>query len=192
MKTLDYQQKRAQWILVAVLVCLGVLLRIGAQDYPNISPVAGLALFAGYVLRSRLLAIAVPLAVLTFSDLYFGGYTPMVMVSVYALLALPVLAGIPLKNLHRNKNSRSWTVLSLGFSSLLFSILFFLGTNLAVWASTTYYSRDIVGLVDCYNAALPFFRHTVIGDLLFVSVFFGGYALCHAWLASRLKQLASQ
>ena len=74
-------------LTATLLVCMGVVLRLGLEDYPNVSPVAALALLAGYILRGRVLALAVPLIVLTMSDLYFGGYAPKVMVSVYALVA---------------------------------------------------------------------------------------------------------
>ena len=47
------------------------------------------------------------------------------------------------------------------------------------------YPRTAAGLMTCYGAGLPFFRHGVIGDLLFTAAMFGAPVLFHAlagWL----------
>ena len=179
-------------LTATLLVCMGVVLRLGLEDYPNVSPVAALALLAGYILRGRVLALAVPLIVLTMSDLYFGGYAPKVMVSVYALLALPALAGRSLNNFHQNQKSPALSVASVGATGLGFSALFFLGTNLAVWSSSSFYPMNLTGLLECYTAALPFFRQTILGDMIFVSLFFGSYAMGKVWLTSKADQLVAE
>ncbi|MBA62612.1 MAG: hypothetical protein CMJ76_09630 [Planctomycetaceae bacterium] len=183
---------KTEILLLVLLVCVGIVLRMLLEDYPNVSPVAALALLAGYLLGGRLLAVTVPLAVLIASDLYFGGYAPIVMFAVYTLLALPVVAGKPLRKIARNNKSPALTVLLVGISGFGFSILFYLGTNLAVWGSSSFYSRDIIGLLECYTAALPFFRQTILGDMLFIGLFFGSYAICKVWLASKVDQLVAE
>ncbi|MFT6850871.1 MAG: hypothetical protein ACJATA_001688, partial [Sphingobacteriales bacterium] len=60
--------------------------------------------------------------------------------------------------------------------SLIGSGLFFLITNFAVW-TTGYYSMTFAGLIESYTMAIPFFRNTVVGDLVFNGVFFGAFAL---------------
>ena len=57
------------------------------------------------------------------------------------------------------------------------SVLFFVVSNLAVWVVSTSYPKTWGGLVTCYVAAIPFFRNTLLGDGLYVSVLFGGLAL---------------
>src|ERR1700686_680490 len=47
------------------------------------------------------------------------------------------------------------------------SISFFLISNFMVWAAGTMYPMTRAGLATCYEAAVPFFRHTLEGDLLF-------------------------
>lgn len=64
-------------------------------------------------------------------------------------------------------------------SALAGSVSFFLISNLAVWAAWDMYPRTGVGLITCYAAGLPFFRHAVVGDLLFTSVMFGAPVLAH-------------
>jgi hypothetical protein len=47
------------------------------------------------------------------------------------------------------------------------------------------YPRTAAGLMTCYDAGLPFFRHGVVGDLLFTTIMFGSPIVLHAvagWL----------
>ena len=72
------------------------------------------------------------------------------------------------------------TTLSLVGCSLTSSLLFFVATNFACWLVSSWYPRSLAGLWQCYVAAIPFFRYTLMGDLFFAGVLFGGYALFHA------------
>lgn len=70
-------------------------------------------------------------------------------------------------------------------TALVGSVSFFLISNFAVWAAWAMYPHTFAGLMTCYAAGLPFFRGTVVGDLLFTAVMFGIPALLHA-LAGKL------
>jgi hypothetical protein len=61
-------------------------------------------------------------------------------------------------------------------TSLACSIQFFLITNAAVWLEGAY-DRGINGLWQSYVAGIPFFRGTLLGDLLYTSTFFGLYEM---------------
>ncbi|MFL6824075.1 MAG: DUF6580 family putative transport protein [Xanthobacteraceae bacterium] len=158
----------ADLTLAMGLVGLDVVARL-APHAPNFTPVAASALFAGAVLRSRTLALAVPLAAMLASDLILGGYDWRVMGVVYAALALPALLG-------RWGRARGAIVLvPLALSSSLF---FFATTNFAVWAFSGMYAHDLAGLMHCYVAALPFLQNTIIGDMFWTTLLFGGW-----WIA---------
>lgn len=75
---------------------------------------------------------------------------------------------------------RRRTVLSVAAATVAGSVLFFLATNLAVWAGGTMYTVDLRGLLLCYDRALPFFRKALAGDLVFSVLLFGGLALAEA------------
>ena len=60
------------------------------------------------------------------------------------------------------------------------SISFFLVSNFAVWAAWDMYPRTFAGLLTCYDAGIPFFRHAVAGDLLFTAAMFASPLLFHA------------
>src|SRR5215471_21766563 len=146
------------------LVGLNIVARL-APHAPNVTPIAASALFAGMVLRSRALALAVPLAAMLVSDLVVGAYDWRVMSVVYAALALPALLGTW-------GRARSAVLLPLVLSSSLF---FFATTNFAVWASSGMYAHDLHGLIHCYIAALPFLQNTVIGDMFWATLLFGSW-----------------
>jgi hypothetical protein len=146
------------------LVGLDIVARL-APHAPNVTPIAASALFAGMVLRSRALALAVPLAAMLVSDLVVGAYDWRVMSVVYAALALPALLGTW-------GRARSAVLLPLVLSSSLF---FFATTNFAVWASSGMYAHDLHGLIHCYVAALPFLQNTVIGDMFWATLLFGSW-----------------
>jgi hypothetical protein len=64
-------------------------------------------------------------------------------------------------------------------SALGGSVVFFLVSNFAVWAAWDMYPRTAAGVLTCYEAGLPFFRHSVTGDLLFTAVMFATPAVIH-------------
>ena len=151
--------------LATGLVGLDIVARL-APHAPNVTPIAASALFAGMVLRSRALALAVPLAAMLVSDLIVGAYDWRVMSVVYAALALPALLGMW---------GRARSAVLLPPLVLSSSLFFFATTNFAVWASSGMYAHDLHGLIHCYVAALPFLQNTVIGDMFWATLLFGSW-----------------
>jgi hypothetical protein len=152
--------------LAMSLVALDIVARL-APHAPNVTPVAASAVFAGMVLRSRALALAVPLAAMLVSDFVVGAYDWRIMGVVYAALALPALLarwGRPLR-----------PVVVLAPLVLSSSLLFFATTNFGVWAFSGMYAHDVHGLVHCYVAALPFLYNTLAGDVLWTTLLFGSW-----------------
>jgi hypothetical protein len=66
--------------------------------------------------------------------------------------------------------------LRLTVSALFWSVQFFLITNAAVWLEG-WYDRDLGGLWQSYVAGIPFFRATLVSDLLYTAAFFGAYEI---------------
>jgi hypothetical protein len=62
-------------------------------------------------------------------------------------------------------------------SALLASVIFFVLSNVMVWLEGNYYAKSIDGLVDCFIAAIPFWRNELFGTLLWSAALFGSYAL---------------
>ena len=166
--------------LALSLTVLGGLARF-AQNL-NFAPVGALSLFAGARLRGWQ-AYLLPIALMAVTDPFRGGYsfaTPF----VYASFLLNVWIGSRL----RHTESPKW----IAVAAMGGSLQFFLLSNLPMWlAPHSIYGHGISGLINCYIAAIPFFRNTLLSDLLFTAVFFG----LHAWLsrvAVRSERVAIQ
>ncbi len=172
------------------LVLLGAVARL-LPHAPNFTPIAALALFGAVYLKKRD-SLWVPLAAMFLSDILIGFYHPLIMVSVYGSFTLFGIIGIWLRRYHHvipdidrgssNKKNRlrAWW-LRIGGVSILGSTLFFLITNWAVWAWGTLYPKTLDGLFLSYWMGLPFFRNTLLGDLFYVSLFFGIAETVYWW-----------
>jgi hypothetical protein len=135
---------------------------------PNMTSIAAVALFGGAYFADKRVAFLVPLTAVFLSDLILGFYGGMA--AVYFAFVLVVCIGLWLQK-HRS-------VLTIAGASIASSIVFFLVTNF-VWfhIGDTPYPLNVHGMVESYVAALPFFRNTLIGDLLYTALLFGGFAL---------------
>jgi hypothetical protein len=134
---------------------------------PNFAPIAAMALFSGAQLGRRPLAFVAPLGAMLFSDLVLGFYPEVIF--VYLSLAITVMIGLAL--------AMRRTVLDVGIAAVSSSLLFFLVTNFGVWLVMDYYPKTLSGLAACYVAAVPFFQNTLVGDLFYAGLLFGGFAL---------------
>jgi hypothetical protein len=155
-------------LLVAFLIAFDVVARL-LPHIPGLWPFAASALFAGRMVRTPALAFIVPLVALALSNTALPGDDWRIIAAVYVAIAIPALLGV------LTKNARA--IFAVPMASIGGSLIFFVLTNFAVWAFGTLYSFDWQGLVQCYVAALPFLDKTVIGDLFWNAVLFGGAAL---------------
>ncbi len=154
--------------LLAILsaIFVAALLRLVPHP-PNFTPIGAMALFGGAYFGRRALAFAAPLAALLLSDAIIGFHSGMPF--VYASVALIMLIGWAVR--------ARMTPFRIGAAAVLSSVLFFLVTNLGVWLSSGMYPHTLAGLMACYVAAIPFFQNTLVGDLVFTALLFGGFAI---------------
>jgi hypothetical protein len=155
--------------LIAVLIIVAILTRLLPHP-PNFAPVAAVALFGGALFTNRSLAFLIPLIIMGISDFIIGFHNHIPV--VYGLFMMTVLIGFYLRD-----SVRPVTILG---ASLASSTLFFLGSNLAVWYGSAFYTQDLTGLISCYTLALPFFHNTIMGDLFYSGVLFGSYSFVSA------------
>jgi Family of unknown function (DUF6580) len=150
---------------------------------PNFTPMAAVALFGAATFQSRWLAIVVPLGALLVSDLllhltYLAGWQSnwgfyRGQWVIYVCVLVTVGIGFLLR--------RRRTVPTIAAATLVSSIIFFLVTNLVlVHGSGSLYPATFRGLLLSYEMALPFFRNSLAGDVLYVTALFGGLALAEA------------
>ena len=134
---------------------------------PYFTPIGAMALFSGAYLANRKLAFAAPIAAMLLSDAVLGFHSGMPF--VYGSVALIVIIGW--LGLARVSSLR------LVAAALISSLLFFVVTNFGTWAVSGMYPLTPSGLAACYIAAIPFFQNTVVGDLFYTGLLFGGFAL---------------
>ncbi|MDV6234234.1 DUF6580 family putative transport protein [Leptospira ellisii] len=156
---------RSKSLIVLSLILIAVASRY--LPHPaNFTPVLAISLFAGARFVSKKLSLLIPVGALLISDLLIGFHDQML--AVYAMTLLMVVAGWRLRE--------SSSVKKVVLSSLVGSFAFFIVTNFYVWA-LGYYSYDLNGLFQSYVMAIPFFHNTLLGDLFYNGVLFGGFAL---------------
>ena len=175
--TLSKKGKILEFSIALFLILIGVSLRLLPHP-PNFAPIAAIALFGG-VYFSRKIAFILPITAMIISDIFIGYYEFSLMAFVYGSFLLCVVLGFWLK-----KHKKWYTV---GGSAILSAILFFLITNFAVWAFTPWYTKTIFGLIQCYLMALPFFKNTLLGDLFYVTAFFGTYEMVEVWIRKKFR-----
>jgi len=176
------QQNRARadlWmdlLLVTFLIGFDVAARL-LPHAAGVWPFAASALFAGRMLRIPGLAVIVPLAAVLLSNVALAGDDWRITLVVCAAITLPAFAGMLI---------RRWPGAFPVIAAMLScSLIFFAATNLAVWAFSGMYPLTWQGLTQCFIAALPFLDKTVLGDLFWTAVLFGG-----AWLMQHVPSLS--
>jgi hypothetical protein len=147
---------------------------------PNFAPIGAMALFGTAYFSRKYLALLIPILGMWMSDIflnnvvygeYFEGFVLFYQGFYWtygAFILIGLLGFILLKKV------KVQTVL---LGSLSASILFFLVSNFGVWFSGTMYPKDFSGLMACYTAAIPFFKNTLMGDLVYCGVLFGSFEL---------------
>ena len=169
-------------LTLSLVIGLAALSRLLPHP-PNFSPVAAIALFGGAYFASRRWAVAAPLLAMLLSDLLLaalnGGlyrehFASLAYWAVYACILLSSVLGFGLRG-------RVGGARVLGYS-LTGSAVFFVLTNLALWAAANPvgdHPACEAGLLPCYAAALPFFKWTLLGTLFYSALLFGGYEMLH-------------
>lgn len=159
-------------IIPILLIALGLIARL--LPHPaNFAPIGAIALFSALYLP-RKYALVIPLVAMFISDIFIGFYSLPIMLSVYSGFIIMGMIGLLVKrNNHSSPTGKK--ILNILSGTLVGSILFFLLTNLAVWAFGTMYTHTFSGLIQSYTMAIPFFKNSLLGDLFYCGIMIGGY-----------------
>ena len=165
----DQSNLSAKLVLAVGLVILAASTRL--MPHPaNFAGIAAVALFGGALLP-RAWALTLPLASMIVSDLIIGLH-PLIFFTWGTFAAIAFLS---------SKYLRKVTAFSVVGASVGASLLFYLVTNFAVWLQGDMYPMTLQGLMHCYYMAIPFFRGTLFGDLVYSGLLFGTYALAYRY-----------
>ena len=164
-----FSSDRQTWTKVgqgALIIGVAALTRL-IPHLPNFSPIMAIAIFGGLTFRSKWAAYGFPLLAMLMSDSLIG---------FHRLIPLVYGAFMVTTFLSRTvRFSKPWqTVVGHGLFSAVF---FFAVTNFGVWAFTDLYPLSSSGLVHCFLAGLPFFRYSLLANLVYLPLMFGALAL---------------
>ncbi|HEX4876940.1 MAG TPA: DUF6580 family putative transport protein [Chitinophagaceae bacterium] len=147
-------------------------------SWSGFSPVIAIALLAGFISQQKDYSFILPLVSLFISDLvieflynqdlfpYAGFYAGQW--KNYLLLLSATLLGWVLKG-------RSYSSLLAG--GIAAPTVYFLVSNFMVWQGTSeaIYAKSFSGLLTCYEAALPFYRNSLLATLVFLPLILVAY-----------------
>lgn len=170
-------------ILVSAIILASVVLRLifNEMSWFNLVPIAALGIFSGSILKNKTMAFLIPFGALLMTDVFFQlftetpGFYSFWQIIKYAAIILVTLMGTKL-NPKKGLNILGYTIGG--------SLVFFIVSNFGVWAEGLIYPRTAAGLVECFVAAIPFFKsefatklfvNSIAADLLFSVVAFGIY-----------------
>ena len=159
-------------LIIPLIIILAAAPRLIPHP-PNFTPIIAIGLFGGAYIQNRSLAVLIPICAMFLSDLFLGLHGTVYW--VYGSLLLVVILGMILINKVNIKNCTA--------AALSGSFLFFLITNFGVWLTSSYYPKNIEGILSCYTLALPFLGNTLASSLIYSAVMFGGYELLKRSLA---------
>ena len=137
-------------------VAFGVLVALSASRFvphpPNFTSLITLSFYIPAVFGLRYIPVVV--ISLLFTDLILGLHSTMIFTS-----GSVVLIGLISKYLNKS-------ILFRIFGSLGGAAIFFLVSNFGVWVEGTY-GYSIIGFINCYFMAIPFFGYSVVSTLIF-------------------------
>jgi hypothetical protein len=155
-----------------VLIVISVASRMLSSSLQlwNLAPLGAVSLFAGSRLP-RKWAWVVPIAAMAIADFLLDqnrsrSAFELTRWTIFATFAATTLLG-------QFANRARYGTWLLPLLSIGASTLFFLTSNLATWGEGLLYPMNASGLVACYTAAIPFFKNTVVADLLGTALLFG-------------------
>lgn len=160
---------RAKFFSIIALILFGIVVRL-LPHTPNVTPVSAIALLVSVYFGFRS-SFASMVIIMLISDFFIGFYTLPIMFSVYGSFVFVSLLG---------RFPESPSIEAIVVRTLASSLIFFIITNFAVWQFGTMYPHSPQGLLESYFMAIPFFKSSLIGDLLYTGLLFGVfYILTH-------------
>ncbi|MFZ3339327.1 MAG: DUF6580 family putative transport protein [Terriglobales bacterium] len=173
-------------MLAYLFVIFAIAVRMPFMPHPwNFTPVAAALLYFGA--RGPRRQLWVPFVLLAASDIVltkfvYAYHFTWDVYFTWAWYAAILWLGTNLRENASLRETKDW--FRVGGAAIGGSVSFFILSNFAVWACWPTYPKSFAGLMTCYGAGVPFFRHTLAGDLLFSAAMFGLPALAAALMHS--------
>ena len=187
------KQNKSIFIAFGLLIISASLYRVWDGRPLGFAPQIAMAIFAGAVIKRKSWAFILPVLSLFISDalyeiLYINGMTEIGgfysgQFTNYLLFAGLVAIGFMIKNIK---------VSSVLLASLAAPTVYFIVSNLLVWFNGGGFARPktLDGLMMCYADAMPFYRGSLVGTLVFSTIMFGGFYMIQQYVVKSKTELA--
>ena len=117
---------------------------------PNFTPILSLSIL-GFLFSTILwVKVLIVLGSMFFSDLIIGTHD-FILYVYFSLIILIIFS-----------NSKNY-IYMIFFGPLIFFII----TNFGVWLNSSYYTKNINGLIECFYMAIPFFKNTILSTFFY-------------------------
>jgi hypothetical protein len=180
------QKQHYSSILIAVFLILAAAISRVVMYRDNFSPIIGMAIFSGVILKDKRLAFILPVFSMFLSDLMFEvfniapGFWGWGQLVGYGILVLITVFAFTMKRI---------SAANVVVYSITSSVIFFLLSNLSFFVidNPVYhtYPQTANGLVQCYIGALPFFKTGLLADLVYSGLLFGVYHLVTTYVIKK-------
>ena len=175
-----------------LLVVIASLYRVMPGRPMGFAPQIAMALFSGSIVSNKKYSFLLPLLSMLVSDIIYevlfqfklstiaGFYSGQV--TNYLLFAAVTVIGFRIKKEN---------LLHIAAGSIVGATFYFLISNLTLWIggglalNNLPYAKSWNGLMECYAAALPFYKVSLYATLFFSGLLFGGYFLLNKYTVSR-------
>jgi hypothetical protein len=170
------------WSFILLVIVAAIYRVIPGRPY-GFAPQIAMAVFAGAVIKDKKFALIVPVLSMFFSDLFYQVLYSSGLSDLqgfydgqwqnYVLFGLLTFIGFMVKKIN---------LVNIALASIAAPSIYFLLSNFIVWSGTSG-TRGLDrpktwgGLMQCYNDALPFFRNSIAGTLVFSTILFGTFYL---------------
>ena len=175
-----------------LLVLMASLYRILPDRPLGFAPQIAMALFAGSIVTDKKYAFFLPLFSMLVSDMLYQ------LLFQFSLSSIPGFYSGQIINY----------ILFIGLTVIGFAIkktnpvhiiagavvgasVYFLLSNFVVWMgggldiTNMPYPKTMAGLINCYTAAIPFYRGSLYATLIFSGILFGGYFLINKYFIQK-------
>lgn len=170
-KTILQLDRRGLFMVVVLFLLAGS--RFVQLPY-NLNAVGASFLFWGFLSTQNDGKWAwIPFLVLLGTDVFFGFYSALPFVYLGFLVVMGAGVYLRKKDFFRiGEGAQSLKgAVPLLLASSIGSVGFYLLSNFGVWMTSSSYPKSFAGLLMCYEAAIPFFRNTLSGNLCFSAVY---------------------
>lgn len=159
-------------IFIIFLIIIAILERLWFDLGPNVELITTAAILTTIILGKQF-GMIVPLFILGITDIFLGN-NPIMLFTWSAFILEVLMINYIVKKISFQKRklfTKLFSSMAIGGGA---SIWFYLWTNFGVWLMNSWgmYPRNLLGLISCYIAGLPFLKLNLFSNLLFVPFVF--------------------